>query len=51
MYNDGQKVSVTFSTGVQTPIDSLWSSRFPCGDVALTQASDDSAPNVKVSLI
>lgn len=51
MYNDGQKVSVSLSTAAQMPIDSLWSSRFLCGDVSLTQASDDSASNVKVSLI
>lgn len=51
MYNGGQKVSVSLSAAAQMPIDSLWSSRFLCGDVALTQASDDSASNVKVSLI
>lgn len=49
--NDGQRVSVGVSTATQRPIDSLWSSRFLCGDVILTQASDDSASNVKVWLI
>lgn len=50
-HNDGQRDSVRLSTVAQMPIDSLWSSRFLCGDVALTQASDDSAYIVKVSLI
>lgn len=51
MYNDGQKDSVSFSTAAQIPIDSLWSSRFLVVTFALTQACDDSAYNVKVSLI
>lgn len=51
MCNDGQEVSVSLSTAAQMPIDSLWSSHFLCGDVTLTQASDDSASNVKLSLI
>lgn len=46
--NSGQKINVSLSTVAQMPSDSLRSTR---DDVILSQASDESASNVKFSLI